>query len=517
MNIKSLLCSMVLLIISFFDFSHSARGQTSNPPNTITRNTGYVRVDQNGDIRIQPRVGFGVAMPSTCTGAPVSQPGEARWCYDSATGAVRISTNGGVYLNWTNPGSAPGTVSSVNLALPASLFSITGSPVTTSGTLTGALNSQPANTVFAAPTTGGVPSFISLTPSHIPALDTSQLATGILPVARGGTGNGGAYTNGDLLYFGTTAFNRLPGNISATRKFLRTVGDGVFTTAPVWDTIANTDIVGTMAVSQGGTGLTSLGAANASLKVNAAGSGFSFGALSAGTNISITYDGSGNPTIAGVNSTVSPLWNNLAAPSANLALNMGAFTSRWNYGNGLFRFWDGQGRVGINTTAPTASYHTLGGGLRVQALATPAAPTVTPNTTGTTSYSYFIVANDVSGNKNLASAAGTTTTGAATPNNTITWSAVPGAVSYDVLKGTTSTLLLNTTATIATDTNQITSAYSAPARNTTADANIDGQIPTLNTQTLNTQIVNFSIKSLSIKSRNLTINICVCRRVARGR
>jgi hypothetical protein len=64
-----------------------------------------------------------------------------------------------------------GTVTSVGLSLPA-VFTVTGSPVTTSGTLTAALASQTANQVWAAPNgTTGAPTFRALVAADIPALD----------------------------------------------------------------------------------------------------------------------------------------------------------------------------------------------------------------------------------------------------------------------------------------------------------------------------------------------------------
>lgn len=70
----------------------------------------------------------------------------------------------------TGGGGGSGTVTSVGLALP-SIFSVTGSPVTLSGTLTGTLVSQTANTVFAAPNgSAGTPVFRSLVAADIPAL-----------------------------------------------------------------------------------------------------------------------------------------------------------------------------------------------------------------------------------------------------------------------------------------------------------------------------------------------------------
>ena len=89
--------------------------------------------------------------------------------------------------------------------------------------------------------------------------------------------------------------------------------------------------------------------------------------------------------------------------------------------------------------------------------------------TGTT-YTYYVVAVDATGAKTLVSAAGTISNAATldgTHYNTITWAAVPGAVSYDVLKGDTSHLLTSTTLTSATDNTTTTgTAYAAPSATT---------------------------------------------------
>jgi hypothetical protein len=73
---------------------------------------------------------------------------------------------------WATPaGSGGGTVNSVGLALPGSLFSVTGSPVTNSGTLTGSLVVQSANRVWAGPTNGAdsAPTFRALVAADLPA------------------------------------------------------------------------------------------------------------------------------------------------------------------------------------------------------------------------------------------------------------------------------------------------------------------------------------------------------------
>lgn len=67
-------------------------------------------------------------------------------------------------------------VTSVGLSLPASLFSITIPTVTTTGTLTAVLQSQAANTVFAAPDAmSGVPSFRSLVFDDLPSPGINSL------------------------------------------------------------------------------------------------------------------------------------------------------------------------------------------------------------------------------------------------------------------------------------------------------------------------------------------------------
>lgn len=84
--------------------------------------------------------------------------------------------------------AAVGTVTSVGLALPASVFSVSGSPVTGSGTLTGSFVTQSANRIFAGPSSGGAatPTFRAMTYADLPPLADGQLYigfTGGAPVA----------------------------------------------------------------------------------------------------------------------------------------------------------------------------------------------------------------------------------------------------------------------------------------------------------------------------------------------
>ncbi len=100
--------------------------------------------------------------------------------------------------------STSGTVTSVGLSLP-SILSVSGSPVTSSGTLSASLANQNANLVFAGPASGSAaaPTFRTLVAADIPTLNqnttgTASNVTGTVAVANGGTGSttaAGARTN----------------------------------------------------------------------------------------------------------------------------------------------------------------------------------------------------------------------------------------------------------------------------------------------------------------------------------
>ena len=108
--------------------------------------------------------------------------------FTQTTGSLTIST---IYN---------GTDTSVGLALPVSVFSVTNSPVTTSGVLTGSFVTQLANTIFAAPNgSSGVPTFRSLVAADVPSLDASKITTGTLPIARGGTNSATALANNRIM------------------------------------------------------------------------------------------------------------------------------------------------------------------------------------------------------------------------------------------------------------------------------------------------------------------------------
>jgi hypothetical protein len=95
------------------------------------------------------------------------------YVWPAANAAGVLSNNGTGTLSWSP--AAVGTVTSVGLTMPA-IFSVTGSPITTSGTFATTLASQATGTVLAAPVAAnGVPSFRALAASDIPTLGINKL------------------------------------------------------------------------------------------------------------------------------------------------------------------------------------------------------------------------------------------------------------------------------------------------------------------------------------------------------
>lgn len=81
-------------------------------------------------------------------------------------------------------GGGSGGVTSVGLSAPTE-FAVTGSPITTSGTLALAWASGLANRVLATPDgSTGVPVFRALVAADIPALDAAKISSGVLNNAR---------------------------------------------------------------------------------------------------------------------------------------------------------------------------------------------------------------------------------------------------------------------------------------------------------------------------------------------
>ena len=109
-----------------------------------------------------------------------------------------------------------GSVTSVGLSLP-SIFTITNSPVTTSGSLSADLANQTANQVFAGPSAGSpaAPAFRSLVAADIPDLSATYL-----------TGNQNVTLSGDATGSGATAITVTIANDAVSNAKLANMATG---------------------------------------------------------------------------------------------------------------------------------------------------------------------------------------------------------------------------------------------------------------------------------------------------
>lgn len=117
---------------------------------------------------------------------------------DTVDDKVKHKRPDGVVVDLENAG---GTVTSVNVSVPAAEFTSTGGPITTSGIIAINKVNQNSNTVWAGPTTGSPnpPTFRSLVSDDIPNLDFSKITTGSVPIARGGTNSTTALNNNRIM------------------------------------------------------------------------------------------------------------------------------------------------------------------------------------------------------------------------------------------------------------------------------------------------------------------------------
>ena len=141
----------------------------------------------------------GSTVSGTIPGTTIPNTAVTAGSYGDAThvGAFTVGADGRLTAASNVGISGGGSVSSVGLTMPAE-FSVSGSPVTTSGTLTVTKANESANQVFAGPSTGSAaaPTFRALVPADYPTF-----------VASGASHAAGAVPD--------------PGSTSGTTKFLR--------------------------------------------------------------------------------------------------------------------------------------------------------------------------------------------------------------------------------------------------------------------------------------------------------
>lgn len=202
----------------------------------------------------------------------------------SLTGAG-TTTISGTYPSFTITSNDTyiGTVTSVGLSMPTQ-FTVTNSPVTSSGTLTAAWNTQTANYVLAGPTSGAAaaPTFRALVAGDVPALSYVSSVSATAPItSTGGLTPTIAVTSAALTKTDDT-------NVTLTLG-------GSPTTALLAATSLTLGWSGQLAVGRGGLGISTT-PSNGFLPIGN-GTNYTAAALTAGTGITIT-NASGAITIA---------------------------------------------------------------------------------------------------------------------------------------------------------------------------------------------------------------------------
>jgi hypothetical protein len=226
-------------------------------------------------------------------------------------------------------GAGLGTVTSVGLTLP-NIFTVTNSPVTTTGSLTATLASQSANRIFASPNgSSGTPTFRSLVAADLPTV----------PIDKGGLNLTTVATNNQVLASNGTGYEGRTISVSGGLTLTNSSGSIALGLDPALINI--TSLGGVLTVAQGGTGLSSA-PANGSLLIGN-GVAYTNALLTAGTGIAIT-----SPTAGSIRISTS----GVVTQVGGLGDFITKFSSLANDTIINSIIYDTGARIGINTAIP---------------------------------------------------------------------------------------------------------------------------------------------------------------------
>ncbi len=291
----------------------------------------------------------------------------------------------------TGPGG--GTVTSVGLSLP-SIFSVSGSPVTTSGTLSGSLNAENANTVFSGPSSGAAatPTFRSLVPADLPIspgtgigissgvisntgvtsitsaspMTTNTSATGavtlnltgLVPIANGGTNTAATPTAGGIPY-GTGSAYAFTG-VGTSGQVLTSNGSG----APTWSTPSSSSGTVTNVTATSPVSITSTSSTTPNILLSGTAGGILYG-TAGGTGSAFNAAGTSGQVLTS-NGSSAPTWTTIGNNLVNIQV-FTAGTGTYTPTAGTKSIWvrmvgGGGAGGGANYNSCTGYYFAGGGG-----------------------------------------------------------------------------------------------------------------------------------------------------------
>lgn len=256
---------MRMIITAILLFSIQARGEFT--PAVIYDLDGNTVKALRTNINLNDAASIKTGAPDPSVTATNAPQGSIYMRTGASGGTLFLKQDSGLSTNWTQAG-AGGSVSSVALTLPA-IFNVTGSPVTSSGTIAASLNSQIANSVWAGPVSGpnAPPAFRALVAADFPGIFVTTV-TGTPPIVSSG---------------GSTPAISIPVATSSVNGYLSSADWTTFN-----NKVPTTRTISTTAPLQGGTNL--------------------------GTNITLSIPLATTSTDGYLNSTDWNTFNNKSAP-----------------------------------------------------------------------------------------------------------------------------------------------------------------------------------------------------------
>lgn len=163
-----------------------------NTTGTALNVTGTVAIGNGGTGQTTAVAAFNALSPITTNGDLIIGNGANSATRLGIGGNGQVLQSNGTTATWQTLPTGSGTVTSVGLSLPVQ-FSITTSTVTTSGTLTAVWQNQSAGFFLAGPVTGGAatPAFRQIAASDIPTLNQNTTGTASNVTGTVAVSNGG--------------------------------------------------------------------------------------------------------------------------------------------------------------------------------------------------------------------------------------------------------------------------------------------------------------------------------------